>query len=621
MNMTADHTPAWTERLPTASRGWVAAMCLVLLSGCAGSMAFRDGNQLLADGKTEAGLAKLDEAVRLEPRNAEYRIALASRRASIVNRTLSTAEGARRDNRLDAAEAAYRQVQSLDADNAMARQGLAALETARGHQRSLAQAEALFKNSGGKAGVEVMGLIRPVLIEQPNNPAALALKAKVDEAHLKEAQSGSKLAAAFRRPISLQFKDAPLKSVLDMIAQVSGLSFTLDQEVRGDAKATVGAKDTTVEDVLNILLVSNQLKMKVLSGASVLIYPNSAQKVKDYQPLVVRSFFLTNADVKAVSNSIRTIVKSQDMVIDERIGLILLRDTPEAIRMAERIVALQDISDPEVMLEVEILEIKRARILELGIQWPGQLSLSPLQIGDAPLTLQALKDLNASTTRATVGSLTANARKEDQDVNILANPRIRVRNKEKAKVMIGDRVPVITTTSVSTGFVAESVNYVDVGLKLEVEPTIYLDDEVAIKVNLEVSNLVREILSKSGTLSYQIGTRGANTVLRLRNGETQILAGLINDEDRSSANKVPGLGEVPVLGRLFGSQKDDGQRSEILLSITPRVVRSIRRPDLASAEFEAGTESSMGGRPLVAMPVGTPLQTAPAEPAPVPPKP
>src|SRR5690606_34148616 len=123
---------------------------------------------------------------------------------------------------------------------------------------------------------------------------------------------------------------------------------------------------------------------------------------------------------------------------------------------------------------------------------------------------------------------------------------------------------------------------------------IYLDSEVAIKVNLEVSNLVREITSPGGSLSYQIGTRGANTVLRLKDGETQVLAGLISDEDRSSANKVPGLGELPVAGRLFGSQKDDTQRSEILLSITPRVVRSIRRPDLLEAQFESGTEASAG---------------------------
>ncbi|MDD2740499.1 MAG: cohesin domain-containing protein, partial [Methylomonas lenta] len=161
-----------------------------------------------------------------------------------------------------------------------------------------------------------------------------------------------------------------------------------------------------------------------------------------------------------------------------------------------------------------------------------------------------------------------------------------------------DRVPVITTTSTSTGFVSESVSYVDVGLKLDVEPTIYLDEDVAIKVNLEVSSIVREVLSKSGSLSYQIGTRGANTMLRLKDGETQILAGLISSEERSAANKVPYLGELPIIGRLFKSQKDDSQRSEILLSITPRIIRSIKRPDLMMAEFDSGTDTYIGAEEL-----------------------
>ena len=136
---------------------------------------------------------------------------------------------------------------------------------------------------------------------------------------------------------------------------------------------------------------------------------------------------------------------------------------------------------------------------------------------------------------------------------MLANPRIRVKNKEKARIHIGDRVPVITTTAAATGgFVSESVTYLDVGLKLEVEPLIYLEDEVGIKVGLEVSNIAREIRSVgSNTLTYQIGTRNATTVLRLRDGETQVLAGLISDEDRRSANRVPGIGELPVIGRLF----------------------------------------------------------------------
>ena len=576
----------------------ISALVVIALSGCAGTQEFKEGNALLAEGKTELGLEKLEEAVRLDPKNAEFRITLASRRASVINRLIGIGELARREGRLSDAEKSYRQVQSMDADNAMARQGMEALTRARRHQLTLTEVEALLKKGTLADLTEAVEKLRPILSESPSHKSAQHLKARVEEQREKLVQPEAKLASVFRKPISLEFRDAPLKSLMEVIAKVSGLNFFYDKDIRPDLKATVFAKNTTIEDALRLLLVTNQLEQKILNENSVLIYPSTPQKIKDYQTLAVRSFFLTNADVKAVSNTIKNIVKSKDVVIDERLGIIIMRDTPEAIRMAERIVALQDLSDPEVMLEVEILEIKRSKLLELGIQWPSQLILSPLKVGTSPLTVEDLRNLTQAKTQVNIGNVVANARKEDQNGNILANPRIRVRNKEKAKIQIGDRVPAITTTSTSTGFVSESVNYIDVGLKLEVEPTVYLDEEVAIKINLEVSNLVREVLSKSGTLAYQIGTRGANTVLRLKDGETQILAGLISDEDRSTANKVPGLGELPLAGRLFGSQKDDTQRSEILLSITPRIVRSLQRPDMIDAEFESGTETSIGAQPL-----------------------
>ena len=572
------------------------SLLLLLLTGCAGSMAFREANGLFAEGKSEEAISKFEEAVRLEPKNAEYRITLTTRRTSLINRTLNAAEVARRDGRLTEAENGYRQTLGYDNNNVMARQGLEALVTERQHRLIVLEAEALFKKVDKTSVAAASEKLRGVLSQNPQQKEALNLKARIDELRERGVKPEAQLATAYKKPITLEFRDAPLRSVFDVIAKVSGLNFYFDKDMRPDLKATVLAKNTSIEDAVRLLLVTNQLEQKILNENSILVYANTPQKLKDYQTLAVRTFYLTNADVKAVSNTIKTIVKTKDLVIDERLGLIIMRDTPEAIRLAERIVALQDLSDPEVMLEVEVVEIKRSRLLELGIQWPGQLALSPLLTGGVPLVLDDLKRLRSTNIQATLGNTLINARKEEQDGNILANPRIRVRNKEKARILIGDRVPVITTTSNATGFVAESVNYVDVGLKLEVEPNIYLDDEVAIKINLEVSSLVREVLSKSGSLSYQIGTRNATTVLRLKNGETQILAGLISDEDRSSANKVPGLGEIPLAGRLFGSQKDDTQRSEILLSITPRIVRAIRRPDLLEAEFESGTESGIGAQ-------------------------
>ncbi len=178
---------------------------------------------------------------------------------------------------------------------------------------------------------------------------------------------------------------------------------------------------------------------------------------------------------------------------------------------------------------------------------------------------------------------------------------------------------ITTTSAVSGGFVSQNVTYLDVGLQLEVEPLIYLEDDVGIKVGLEVSNIAKEIQTQtqSGTsLTYQIGTRKTSTVLRLKDGETQILAGLISDEDRRSATRVPGLGDFPVLGRLFSSTSDTITKTEIVLLITPRLMRTIVRPDARTVEFAAGTEASSSGGPLGA--ASAPSSFTPPGPSPSP---
>ncbi|MCC2636485.1 MAG: putative secretion system protein GspD-like [Moraxellaceae bacterium] len=585
--------------MPLYSRFVLMVVLALMLASCAAQRAFNQGNKLMAAGKQDEALVKLEEAARLRPGSAEYRIAFLSQRGSRIAQLLLAGETQRREGQLTEAEKTYQHVLQLDSAQALARQGLQAIVTERRHRQLVLKAEERLKNEGDGAMPELHLLVDRVLAENPVQRDALNFKTRLQERSKQQRAMPAELADGFRKPISISFRDAPLRTVFDVISEVSGLNFVFDKDMRPDLKASIQVKNTSIDEVVRILLFTNQLEYRVLSRNSLLIYPSNPQKQKDYRNLEVRTFYLANAEAKTVAGTLKTILKSADMVVDERLNLIIVRDTSDAIRVAERLVTLQDIADPEVMLEVEILEIKRSRLMELGISWPDQGSLTPLPSAGTVLTLADLRDLQPRRIQATTGSAFINLRKDDQDGNILANPRIRVRNKEKAKIMIGDRVPVITTTSTSTGFVSETVSYVDVGLRLEVEPNIYLDEEVGIKINLEVSNLVREVTSKSGTLAYQIGTRNANTVLRLRDGETQILAGLISNEERSNADKVPGLGELPILGRLFGSQKDDRQRSEIVLSITPRLVRSIRRPDIDAASFEAGTENQVGMPPLL----------------------
>jgi general secretion pathway protein D len=216
-----------------------------------------------------------------------------------------------------------------------------------------------------------------------------------------------------------------------------------------------------------------------------------------------------------------------------------------------------------------------------------------------------------------------NFQKVDSDVNLLANPRIRVRDHEKAKILIGDKVPVVTTTTSATGFVGDNVQYIDVGIKLDVEPDIHLNDEIGLKLGLEVSSIDSTITTGNGTQAYQIGTRNFNSVLRLKDGETQILGGLINKSDSSNANRIPILGQIPLLGRLFSNQNDNRDKTEIVMSITPHLIRNIRRLEPSAETFWSGTEETLRTRPLqlrnmdgvsaqpVAKKVVQPVQTLP----------
>jgi general secretion pathway protein D len=300
----------------------------------------------------------------------------------------------------------------------------------------------------------------------------------------------------------------------------------------------------------------------------------------------------------------------------------VIKDTPAAIRLAERLIAAQDLAEPEVMLEVEVLEVGSTWLQQLGIRFPDTLAVSVQGAAGVPgqVTLREWQNRNSDIVRLTFNDplFLFSLKQQDGMASVLANPRIRVKNKDKARVHIGDRVPVITTTAAATGgFVSESVTYLDVGLKLEVEPLIFLEDEVGIRIGLEVSNIVQEIrASGTGSLVYQIGTRNAATNLRLRDGETQVLAGLINREDRLSADRVPGLGELPILGRLFSNTRDTKNRTEIVLLITPRLMRSLARPEAGSVEFAAGTEAATGTPRLGAVAPFVPPPPEPGAPQP-----
>jgi general secretion pathway protein D len=579
---------------PSIRRSASAALTVIvalILAGCAaGERARSQGMDMIADGKYPEGVDRLAESVREDPTSASLKKDFLLQRSQVIERLLTEAGTQRRGRQPDAAELSYRRVLSIDANNMAARQGLYDLDVERRHDKMLREADALAKK-GDSAGAKAS--LRVVDVEAPNNAEAARLRQAIDEPTLKERVSGPTLNIKGRRPLTLQFRDANLKMVLEAIARTTSMNILLDKEVRNDIKVTLFVKDSPVEDALDLLLIQNQLERRVLGENTVLIYPATTAKQKDYQDLKIRRFALGSADPKQVQTMLKTIVKTKDIFIDERTGTVVIRDTPEAVRIAETLVKAMDRPEPEVMLEIDVMQVDRERRMTLGIDWTTSVTWS---LRDK-MTLADFKKRTSADTNISNLSVTANARKEDGDVNDLATPRIRVRNKEKAKILIGKRNPVVSsaaTPAPSGGgqtVYNTAVQYIETGIKLEVEPHIHPDGDVAIKLALEVSSAGAQIdTGNSGTVVFPINTNNVNTLLQLHDGETQILGGLIQHQNDQSQTKIPGFGDVPLLGRLFGSVTDTWNKKELVLAITPHIVRNAPAQDADSIEMWSGTE-------------------------------
>ena len=556
----------------------------------------------------DTGLASLEKAAREEPDNLEIRAVLARQREAVAGRLLTEAQNARSSGDLDAAERGFRHVLELNQRNERAQVGLAAIDMDRRHIEALKQAEVLLERNdytAAEAG------IRSVLQENPMQRDARRLIKQITEFELRAGSMEQPiLKTGFKQPITLEFRDTGLKSVFEIMARTAGINFVFDKDVKQDTKTTVFLRNTYIEDVFKLLLMTNQLTHKVLNENSVLIYPNTPAKQKEYQELVVRSFYVANVEVKQMVAMVKGLVKTKDIHVDEQLNLFIMKDTPAAIRLVERLVTLNDLAEPEVMLEVEVLEIGRNKLLNLGLQYPDRINVNMLTAGGAAAGIPPTWTIGSAGINDNGGNLDGltgfvanpalivNLKQQDGIINVLANPRIRVKNREKAKILIGDKVPVVTTTATANVGVASSVSYLDVGLKLDVESTVSLQDEVSMKVSLEVSNIVKEVQIANGGLAYQVGTRTATTVLALRDGETQVLAGLISDDERITFTKVPGLGDLPWIGKLFSTQSLTRNKTEIALLITPRIVRNISRRSKSDSEFHFGTENTIGMLPV-----------------------
>lgn len=585
---------------------WALWMLLgVLATGCTtGPSQSDEAQRLIEQGAFEEGLTRYRELADKDP--MAYGLRYVQLHDSVLRDLLQQAKTARDERRWDDAAGLYRKVLQIEPRQEIAARALQALPGEQVLTQKLDQVrQALEQGDRVAAKRQLQALLR----ESPTQRDALQLQEVIQRQEQLFGPDSSAINPRLQEEITLELSDIGLQDLLRILSQTSGVNFVLDKDVPTDLHTTIYTRKTTVLSALDLILNMNQLARKPLSDTAFLIYPDKEDKRSRYEELSVRTFYLRSADPLKIQDMIKVLASPRTVYVDDAQRILVVRDRPSVIAAVERLVELYDVPEPEVVLEVEIMEVNTDDKSNLGVKYPDTLSVG-LQGGGNKAGSMSFKDLghlNSSNFQLYYPDPLAviNFLQTGSDARMLANPRIRVSNRQKAKILIGDKVPVITTTVNQTSSASmESVSYLDVGLKLEVIPEIHFNDDVSINIDLEVSNIAKEIRSNNGLLAYQIGTRNATTVLRLRDGEKQVLAGLLKDEAQQASSEVPGLGWIPGLGRLFSNKSKNNTRSEIVLQITPHIVRPGQMPTTATVGFDSGTSERASTQPQRLTPAG-----------------
>lgn len=450
------------------------------------------------------------------------------------------------------------------------------------------------------------------------------------------------------RRIKLNLRDVPLRQVLDTLSREAGLVLLTDPELRTDTPVTLFVHDAPVSDVLDGLLRAQQLGLRPLDARTAIVHADTPARRRSHAELQVGRFALQHVDAAAAASMLKALLRTPMVVGETRGNLLVLRDTPDALRAAADLIAAYDRpGGHDVQVEIEVIEVSRQRLLELGLDWPTALSVSTPA---AVTTLGGLRRLATDGWQFAPLALGLNMKWQDLDGRLLARPVVRARHREKASLLIGDKLPVLTaqpavtvavstatapsttpavppqdgtpaaptpgnatpvpvtpespqapvdgattdtpaTTTPDTGLGAApllltgTVQYIDVGLKLELEPQWLGDGEIAMKIGIELSRVTQVIDTGTG-VAYQVGIRQAQTSMRLREGQTQWLGGLISQRDRRQARGVPGLRDLPLLDLLFGVGQGDREDTELLLGITPRLAPAPAQPMARSVSFD-----------------------------------
>jgi len=553
------------------------------------------------------------------------------------SRSLSLARGAETRQDYDAAVAEYTRLLKQSPGNADARLGLERSRL-RASQDHLSRARRLVASGSfdealielqiaselSPANGDIQNELRTVRQQLRTQVAVredgkTRLEALIDQSRVAPLP-GSDLPTDITLPETMVFRDASTRDILSAIGQFSGVSILFDPAFR-DSSVSIDLRKVTLDRALTSLGTATRNFWRVTAPGTVTVVPDTQAKRREYEEEVVRTFYLSNADLKETIDILRIVVDARRIAALTATNAITIKDTPERVAAAGRIIAAIDKARPEVIINVELLEVDRTQLNAFGLQLasPGAAPTGiagQAEVSRPNLSLRDLSTLTSADVLLTnLPALYYRLLKTDSATRVLANPQLRTTEGIAAQARFGERVPVPVTTfaPLASGGVQTqpitSFNYENIGVNIDITPRTHHDDAVSLAVKIELSSISGTGFGGLPTF----GNRSINTVIRLQDGETNMLAGLIRDEERRSLAGIPGLSDLPVVGRLFAYNRKEVQETDIILTLTPRIVRVLELTSADLAPFRMSRDGVGGSADL---PPPIPSATPPRDPRP-----
>ncbi len=557
-----------------------ALALLVLSSGCAAHFAYRQGQSASELGDWDLAVARFTRALDKDPKNIGYKIALENARLQASRLHYDTARKALAASDFAKATEELEISTKYDPANRSAADDLQMVRERSRKQDQDKEERARFEATRARAQAAAR---MPLPVLSPRSPV----------------------------PITMKFESASLQKILESLGKIAGVNVLFDEGFRDKPNVSVNLAGVTFQEALDRVTFVNRLFYKVLDQNTLIIVPESRQKRTSYDELLLRTFFVQNADINETVNLVKTLAKVQTVAGNQALNAITVLGTLDHIAMADRIIELNDKARGEILVEVQILEVNRNATKDWGINlsnYTAGLTLSPTgaenEITAGLLNIRAhlLSSLNQADWIVSLpSSVFAQFLQNDSTTRILAAPRLRAAEGKKAELKIGTEVPVPQTSytvglggGATGGYLpATSFQYRNVGVNLTLTPRVAASGDITMELTAEFSLLGsdRNVGSADNPINVPTFlTRNVTGTLRLRDGETGLIGGLLQNNEASTFVGALGMNDIPVIGKLFGKRERKKDESEVLISITPRVVRGPKVTEEDMVPLRVGTQ-------------------------------